>query len=79
MWRLRAGAALCRVSPVKALALAVLLVAAVAGVARADVSKAQASAKLPASARMFVVDKEAPATEKTTPLPRFRPSLKHKL
>jgi hypothetical protein len=64
---------------VKALGLAVLLVSAVAGVARADVSKAQASAKLPASERVFVVDKEAPATEKTTPLPRFRPPLKHKL
>jgi hypothetical protein len=64
---------------VKALLLAASLVAAVAGVAHADASKsAQASAKLPASARVFVLDKEAPATDKTMPLPRLRPALKPK-
>jgi hypothetical protein len=68
--------------------LAIALVAAVAGVARADASKqAQnvpgrveaSSVKLPASARVFVLDKEAPPTEKTAQLPRTPPALKQKL
>lgn len=64
----------------KALILVVSLVAAAAGVARADASKqAQVSAKLPASARVFVLDKDAPPTDKTTQLPRVRPTLKQKL
>jgi hypothetical protein len=64
---------------VKRLALALALVAAAAGVARADAAKpAQAYTKMPGSARVFVLDKDAPPTEKTTPLPRLRPALKRK-
>lgn len=35
--------------------------------------------KLPASARVFVLDKDAPPTDKTESLPRLRPALKTKL
>jgi hypothetical protein len=63
---------------VKTSFVAALLLAAVT-VARADAPKpAGPTAKLPASARVFVIDKDAPATEKTEPLPRSRPALKQK-
>jgi hypothetical protein len=68
------------VKPLVVIGLVAVLVAAVAGVARADASKQTGgSVKLPASARVFVLDKEAPPTEKTTQLPRSRPTLKQKL
>ncbi len=54
------------------------LVIAVA-VARADAPKPQPRvAKLPASERVFVRDKDAPSTDKTAPLYGLRPALKQK-
>ncbi len=60
-------------------AIALVAATAVAGSARADQAKpAPPSLKLPASARVFVIDKDAPPTEKTQPLARVRPALKSK-
>jgi hypothetical protein len=63
---------------VKALLLIGSLVVA-AQVARADAPKqAQSVSKLPVSSRVFVLDKDAPTTDKTEQLTRSRPALKQK-
>jgi hypothetical protein len=75
---LHRGPVLCRFAPVKGLFIVAALAFAV-GTARADVSKqAPAAAKMPASARVFVLDKDMPPTDKTTPLPPRPPALKSK-
>lgn len=79
MWMLHLHRHLCSLSPVKPILLSFVLVAAAASVARADASKPSSTMeKMPASARVYVLDKDAPATDKTAQMPRVRPALKQK-